>query len=57
MTGEDTRADAVLAALERANPLADGRELEGPRRRRGPGHDAHPSPFHASSVRIPAPVI
>jgi enoyl-CoA hydratase len=30
MTGEDTRADAVLAALERANPLADGRELEGP---------------------------
>jgi enoyl-CoA hydratase len=30
MTGEDTRADAVLAALERANPLPESRALEGP---------------------------
>ena len=30
MTGEDTRANAALAALERANPLPDGQVLEGP---------------------------
>ena len=30
MMGEDTRADAVLAALERANPVPDGQALEGP---------------------------